>query len=620
MVKPLKGGTPLRSNVTAPPEASAGKGKSAIALPNRSVFSEGSSGSRSPGPATASSSRGPAAGLPDRPRSLLSRILSVVRPKSRSVHDMGADAVGRQTVADRRLALLQRSKPLRMAMNICARGVCKELKHEVAEYKSALRLLKSDASTAEEMDATYARLERAARTVLERADVTSSAGRRKAVLKDLHQRHASRLLRARDVEPCTLRQFELKKAFSRHAWTQVGSAALGIHAAQDLLDQVANDARHESSALERQYGQLWSEQYERLDQVAQLGEPRDPFGEIAVLPEALDAYRQAQLEFQHAWQRYQAAHEMLRNGADATEPDAARVREAFELLQEAQRRSEHVIAFHRTILDERIGRMCKERAQPGIPADDVRRLLSAPAISLCGLRVSQYEALVQGVSLGATNEREFASVAAQLHPLTAFDPEFLYSEAALRSRTIRELVRDEGEMLHRARADWANWSPEQRQGALQRILDKYCERLEAGSESEPVTQGRPAVKIEDLANPRIIGQYQHARNRAGVLRMNPKAYGADDFELVMSAFFHELTHYRQYQMMAAGPGSSASKLFIANKLAYNADESSETYRAQPLESHAFLAGRDCVRELVRALDEHEAEGARARSPASGLRA
>ena len=89
--------------------------------------------------------------------------------------------------------LLKRSKPLRVAMSLRARGIRKEQKQEFKEYKSALRTLKSGASTREEMDAAHARLERAARAVLARVDDTSTAGRQKPVLKDLHQRYAARL-------------------------------------------------------------------------------------------------------------------------------------------------------------------------------------------------------------------------------------------------------------------------------------------------------------------------------------------------------------------------------------------------------------------------------------------
>jgi len=482
-------------------------------------------------------------------------------------------------------------------MRLVRSSVSKETKAALARYELARKQVKSGGgSSIEQVNAAYAELEDAAHEVLSRVDGLSE-GRAEVVLKRLHRSYAPLLLRARDVEPGTLRQFELKAEFSKHNWRQVDAATRAICAAQDLFDQISRDKARKPAETERHYGQLRAEQSRRLAQVAQLDELGDPVKPIDVPPETLRAYQDAKTEFDQAWAAYHSAHEALNGGADASEAD---LQAALDLLQEAQRRGDEVIGFHRTILDQRMGEMERDRSRSVLDLEDVSRLLSTPAMRLCGLRAGQYESLMTALSarwdFEAEHPAEFKSLVAQLHSLTSLDAEFLADEAQLRTTSLRQLVDDHGDELQDARAHWARWSPERRFKALQELVGPYCATMNL----EP-----PATKLEDTGSPRIIGQYQHAARAGSVLRINPKAYGADDFELVMSTVFHELAHCRQRKIIVDDRDSTApqTKLFAVNVRQYDELVSSDAYEHQPLEAHAFLTGRASVRELIRLLDE-----------------
>jgi hypothetical protein len=482
-------------------------------------------------------------------------------------------------------------------MRLVGSRTSKEAKAALARYELALKQVKSGGgSSVEQIDAAHAELAESARVVLSRVDGVSE-GRTDAVLKNLHRRYAPLLLRARDVEPCTLRQFELKAEFSKHGWKQVGTATHAICAAQDLRDQISRDKARQPSQMERHYGQLRAEQSQRLAQVALLDELHDPVKPVNVPPETLRAYQDAKTEFDRAWAAYHSAHEALNGGANASEAD---LQPAMDLLQEARRLGDEVIGYHRAILDARMNAMELERSRSVLDPEDLSRLLSAPAIGLCRLQAEQYESLMTALNTNLDFELEhpatFKSLVAQLHSLTSFDAKFIADEAALRTTSIRQLVDEHGDKLQEARARWADWSPERRFKALQALVVPYCATMNLAP---------PVTRLEDLGNPRIIGQYEHAARGSSVLRINPKAYGAHDFELVMSTVFHELAHCRQWKIIDDDPYRSApqTKLFTVNLGRYDALVSSDAYEHQPLEAHAFQTGRASVRELIRLLDE-----------------
>ncbi len=366
-------------------------------------------------------------------------------------------------------------------------------------------------------------------------------------------------------------------------------------AAQKLFDQISRDEGLNPADFEREYAQLWCEQEGRMAEISTLAEPRDPLPalgelgpEIGPSPESPHEYRQAKADFDAVYSTYCALHRDLHLAqADSRERSPGAFRRARDILQETQRRADRVVSFHRGILDARVMaiEVAGRSGSVSNSSQHVRSVLSVAPAVLRGLTGSQHETLIQALcSDPDLAPEELMTLAAQLHSLTALDPEFLEHEGEPRMNAIRRLVHDHRELLQDARAHWSGWSPARRYKVLEKLLSAYCTAMSLET---------PPIETRDLKNPRIIGRFVSARPS---LLINPKAYGADQFELVMSALFHEHSHYTQYRFMAgpatlAGAEARQTHFFTVNRLQYTRLESIAAYEAQPIEAHAFLTSR-----------------------------
>jgi hypothetical protein len=189
---------------------------------------------------------------------------------------------------------------------------------------------------------------------------------------------------------------------------------------------------------------------------------------------------------------------------------------------------------------------------------------------------------------------------ARLYSGSKLTDEFLQREAEVRKQVVAELTTHHGHELRQARANWPNLSDKEKRQTMKLVTSTYCK---VAGFREPAD-----VVIED--DPTSKRGAWNANSRR--LMINRQSGSLDDFEATMNTLFHENSHNWQMELSSAirqvpsqidplSPLYDQALLFAANNDGY-VTEPQNTYRAQPMEAHAMLAGPKFSRDLTRALD------------------
>ncbi len=282
--------------------------------------------------------------------------------------------------------------------------------------------------------------------------------------------------------------------------------------------------------------------------------------------------------------------------------------------------------LHRKIrrLTDEISRLPKSTAHPVI-ARQIRNLTSeVSALSIAvralaiierthplilrALSADQHLTLLAALTAGRKPKTQLPhflrGAQAKLYGATSLDPGFLEAQRQQCKAVVRNLLGDQARIIRltRARNDWPTLSRRERLGVLELIVRAHS--AQAGIE--------PPARIRAEAIPGSTAAGWATEAREIIVNVAPSLF--DDFEAMIECVFHENSH--NYQDALSGRGGrndvgctaerakfvTQIKLFAANIDHYL--HSGDSYRVQPIELHAFMAGRRFVRELSRALLNH----------------
>jgi hypothetical protein len=198
----------------------------------------------------------------------------------------------------------------------------------------------------------------------------------------------------------------------------------------------------------------------------------------------------------------------------------------------------------------------------------------------------------------ATKNDPLRTALRKLYAAMTLDPAFVKQDNILRERAVENLIKNYGKDFQFYRDNWAILEVEQREAALERVLEAHCSAM-----------GRlplPKLVMSGDADYGAAGHYNPKTSTLTICTSNP-AFA--DFETMMDTVFHENTHYYQHMLarQAERDNPTQVKIFAANisvEGAYiSGKEDLVDYKRQPIEAHAWMAGAHATSLLLRKLDD-----------------
>jgi hypothetical protein len=188
----------------------------------------------------------------------------------------------------------------------------------------------------------------------------------------------------------------------------------------------------------------------------------------------------------------------------------------------------------------------------------------------------------------------------KLYGAMKLDPGFVKQDNALRERAVDALVKLHGKDFQYYRDNWSIMTTEQRQKALQQVLEAHCGAM-----------GVPVPKLV-MGNALDEGAAGHYNPKTQVITIATSNAAFKDFEAMMDTVFHENTHHYQNVLpeQADNPVNkefpTLVKILETNMRRENAyvkgGESPVIYKQQPIEAHAWWAGTHGTSLLLQRLD------------------
>jgi hypothetical protein len=442
--------------------------------------------------------------------------------------------------------------------------------------------------------------------------------------------------RALDIRPKTMAQWCLQSTVGERSrnWALATESVIRhglsvIETVDELLRQVAADAR--SSQVpddEKAYVRQAIEALSLAPSVQTLARP------LGLTPVQRQEYDVAVKAFEQALRAVeQTANAQVTETLQALEQTGSaqvtetptrskapdRFTRALEQVQALAQRSQAVLEQHCAVVKREIDKiddpLFNEFAKCGLAVELVQGTVPTVLESLpVGTQIDLLTRIRQSTLLRSSRPADFDRAQASLYRAIRLDEGFLSVEKSGRKEVIARLMQRHEAQLRDARNHWPLSDPEEKVRILTLIAQVHAEVMGFKQPEE--------VKLYKSA-PSDVGIWRRDDHRLGV---NEAGSGFNDFALMMDNIFHENSHNRQHQLVAAQPKPgiepkpgmgqarelqglhTQTRLFALNQQHYYsgrtkpADPQQSAYREQPMERHAFHTGPRFARALLRALD------------------
>jgi hypothetical protein len=281
--------------------------------------------------------------------------------------------------------------------------------------------------------------------------------------------------------------------------------------------------------------------------------------------------------------------------------------QALETLHEALAAADRKVAGLVTNTVEQITQLEKEPRTPGRAEKAQQLIKDTNDAVLMKLPMQDQLSLLKLLRADRTQQPPRSDVASQpflvaqakLYSAMKLDAKFLAHEKSVRGHAMIELQKDK-KMLQDARDLWHTYTPNQRRQVMMKVAAAHSRAL--GCE--------PPLDIVFSADPARNGYAWKHRER--VVEVGTSTRHHMDFEDMMEGVFHENSHNWQDQLLAGfrkqdpetakrNPLYPQALMFASNMSFYSGGEDYLAYRQQPVEAHAFRAGRKFGADLMRML-------------------
>jgi hypothetical protein len=263
------------------------------------------------------------------------------------------------------------------------------------------------------------------------------------------------------------------------------------------------------------------------------------------------------------------------------------------------------------------------QTQEGAPADDATPLLGGPPVDiealvdgaadqvqamadddLAALSSDQKNKLVEDLTMGGRPSGEAQEALRKVYRSMAMDPAFRAEENARIGDIARSLAGDED--LQAAQANWKSLKPQEKVGALQKVLD---------AQSQAYGIDPPEVEMFDEEKT-PDGLIKSGSYKDGKIRVNTNADSAfNDFDSAVDLIAHENAHAYQDalverlnsgELQPGDPEYAQAKTFASNKrdgayIRMDSPADEQDYRMQPMEDHAFDTGQRLSKSILKVL-------------------
>ncbi|MEJ1965653.1 MAG: hypothetical protein WDO56_30520 [Gammaproteobacteria bacterium] len=244
---------------------------------------------------------------------------------------------------------------------------------------------------------------------------------------------------------------------------------------------------------------------------------------------------------------------------------------------------------------------------PTVAAQAETLIRTTDPVILQALSVTQQVELITALRVGLVRGERLApplhSAMAKMYQATRLDPDFVAAEKRLRKLVVEQIMLDPRlcGLLTKARSAWPTMDVPARMDLLGGIVSVHCKC--AGFQAPRMLT---VVQLE-----KKFGAQWQPNSR--IIQFNKDSPYFDDFESAVEFAYHENSHNYQFALTGARGRlnqkdptgdrrnlATQIKLFAAT-IRYYLSGADEARQSQPIEAHAYMAGRHFARDLCRAL-------------------